>query len=115
MNDKIIVAGGRDFEDYFSVELALERVIASGDEIVSGGARGADTLGERYAEEQNHPLKIFPAEWDKYGNSAGHIRNREMAKYANILVAFWDGKSRGTISMINNAMDAGLEVHVYRY
>ncbi len=112
---KIIVAGGRHFEDYFMVQLALERVAAASDEIVSGGANGADALGERYAKEQNHPLKIFNADWEKHGKSAGPIRNQQMAVYADILVAFWDGKSKGTRDMINKALIYGLELHVYRY
>ncbi len=115
MNNKIIVAGGRKFNDYFRVELALERVIASGDEIVSGGARGADALGERYAKERNHLLKMFPANWHGLGPSAGHVRNQQMADYADILVAFWDGESPGTRGMINKALSGGLEIHVYRY
>ncbi len=76
MSDKIIVAGGRKFNDYFRVELALKHVIAPGDEIVSGGACGADALGERYAKERNHLLKMFPANWHGLGPSAGHVRKR---------------------------------------
>ena len=85
---KIIVAGGRNFEDYFMVELALERVAAAFDEIVSGGADGADALGERYAKEQKHPLKIYETDWEKHGKQAGPMRNHQMAMYADVLFAF---------------------------
>lgn len=112
---RIIVAGGRDFGDYFAVQLALERVAGVGDEIVSGGAAGADKLGERYASEQDHPLKVFPANWETNGRAAGPMRNSVMAEYADTLVAFWDGQSRGTKDMIRKALNGGLEVHVYRY
>ena len=112
---KIIVAGGRDFDDYFRVELALERCAAACDEIVSGGAKGADALGERYAKEQNHPMKRFDADWVENGRAAGPIRNQQMAVYADILIAFWDGRSKGTKDMINTALLYGLEIHVYRY
>lgn len=112
---KIIVAGGRDFRDYFLVQLALERCFAIGDEIVSGGAPGADALGETYAHNNSTNFRRFPADWVKYGKKAGHIRNEEMAKYADVLVAFWNGESKGTKGMIGQALKHGLEVHVYRY
>src|SRR5690606_6698690 len=72
-------------------------------EIVSGGARGADLLGEAYAKEHNYPLKKFPAKWGVHGKAAGPIRNQEMAEYSNALIAFWDEKSKGTKSMIDLA------------
>jgi hypothetical protein len=70
------------------------------EEIVSGGAKGADTLGEQFAQTHNLPCKIFPADWKKYGRAAGPKRNAQMAEYANYGVALWDGKSRGTANMI---------------
>ena len=84
-------------------------------EIVSGCARGADTLGKKYANDHNIPVKKFPAEWNKYGRSAGYIRNTEMADYADILVAFWDGKSLGTKHMIDTATKKGLIVYTIKY
>lgn len=83
--------------------------------VVCGKARGADTLGERYAEERGYAVHYFPADWDRYGKSAGHIRNEEMAKNADALVAFWDGKSRGTKDMIKLARQYGLRVRVKNY
>ena len=70
-------------------------------EIVSGCARGADSLGEKYATEKNYKLHKFPADWDRFGKSAGYRRNQEMAEFADMVIAFWDGKSVGTKHMID--------------
>lgn len=102
---KVIVAGSRSFADYPRLVSVLATIPAS--EIVCGEARGADLLGRRYAEEYNIPIKSFPAQWDKYGKSAGYIRNKEMGNYADFLVAFWDGKSRGTKNMIDYMRELG--------
>ena len=112
---KIVIAGGRDFSDKEVAFKALNTVINSGDVIISGHARGADTLGEMYAKEQGLKLELYPAEWDKYGRSAGPIRNRQMAEVADSLVAFWDGKSRGTKNMIETAEKLELPVFVFDY
>lgn len=113
---RVIVAGGRDFKDYAMLRACLEFTLEPDDEIVSGTAKGADTLGERYAKEYDVPLHKFPAEWDKYGRAAGPIRNKQMAVYSEKLVAFLalEG-SKGTKNMIETALRMGLEVHVYRY
>lgn len=113
---RIIIAGSRSFDDYDKLCKDVDEFISMQKffaglgaykskevEIVSGGARGADKLGERYAKEHNLRLKIFPADWDKYGKRAGYIRNTEMAEYANCLIAFCDGKSKGTAHMIDLA------------
>ena len=110
---KTIVAGGREFNDYEY----LNRVLQAHDitMIVSGTARGADRLGEMWADNNNVPVKKHPADWNKHGKSAGYIRNSEMAKCSEALVAFWDGKSRGTKHMIDLATKEGLVVTVYDY
>ena len=100
----VIVAGSRSFNDYNLLKRKLDHLLKNvGDEIVivSGHARGADKLGERYAREKGYRVKVFKADWDKYGKTAGMIRNGIMAGYSNVLVAFWDGKSRGTQNMIH--------------
>ena len=114
---EVIIAGGRYFEDYKELCFFCDEVLRKqiDIEIVSGGARGADALGEKYAKERNYRLKLFPAAWSKFGRRAGVIRNAEMAKYATILIAFWNGKSRGTRSMINLAEKEGLKVYVHYY
>ena len=98
---KLIIAGGRDFnkgEVLYKTLYGLELDII--DEVVCGDAKGADTLGAEWAHMKSIPVKHFPAEWDKYGKAAGFIRNAEMADYADFLLAFWDGKSKGTAHMI---------------
>jgi hypothetical protein len=118
---KIIVAGGRDLEKYELVCRALDKVLSSfyskGDEviIVSGKAKGADRLGEVYANNHNLEVEEYPADWEKNGKSAGFIRNSLMANNAEYLVAFWDGKSKGTKMMINLAGERGLSIRVIRY
>jgi len=124
MVSKVIIAGGRYFNDYTllksSVDEAIENIksLLTGGveiEIVSGGASGADALGEKYAGEHGYPVKKFPADWNTHGKAAGPIRNREMAAYADILIAFWDGKSRGTANMISEAEKKNLVVKVINY
>lgn len=97
---KLIVAGTRTFNDYNLVKVTLS-VITNITEIVSGKAAGADSLGEQYAIEHNIPIKEFPADWLYYGKQAGILRNKQMGDYADELVVFWDGSSRGTSHMIS--------------
>lgn len=99
---KVIVAGGRDFDDYPLLCRKLDAILSrqTDIQIVCGEARGADSLGRKYAEERGYTVISFPADWDRYGRSAGFRRNEEMAKVADALVAFWDDKSKGTANMI---------------
>jgi len=106
---RILVCGGVTFADEELLTETLDRVIA--DEkvmIVSGGAKGADALAEKYAKDRNIKIKVFPAEWKKYGKGAGPIRNRQMLDFVSqkespLVVAFWNGKSRGTKNTIETA------------
>lgn len=111
----IIVAGSRGFLDYGLLMTTLDMFPWPITEIVSGSARGADTLGERYAREKGIPIKLFPAQWDRHGRSAGYRRNVEMAAYADALIAFWDGHSRGTEHMIEEARKRNLIIKIIRY
>lgn len=111
---KLIVAGSRGFTDYRLLETELNNMKDPITEIVSGTARGADRLGEQYANANSLPLKKMPAEWDKYGKSAGYKRNEQMAEYSDCLIAFWDGQSRGTKHMIDIARRLDLEVIVIK-
>lgn len=111
---KVIIAGSRDNVVYRDVERACSkfREIHGDDsieEVVSGCAAGADTFGEQWAELNGIPVKRFPANWEQYGKYAGPIRNGDMAKYADALIAVWDGSSRGTANMISQAKAFGLE------
>lgn len=113
---KLIIAGSRDFNDYDFLKVKIDFLLKNIDdeiEIVSGTAKGADKLGEKYAEENKLNLKYFPANWNLYGNSAGFIRNEEMAKYANACVVFWKNNSKGSKHMIDLAEKHKLKLRVY--
>ena len=114
---KVIIAGGRNFFNYEFLKMKCD-VILHGKpivEIVSGTANGADRLGERYAKEKGFTITQFPAQWDKFGKSAGYKRNQQMADYADTLIAFWNGRSRGTKHMIDIAKSQGLNISVFQY
>lgn len=114
---RVIIAGCRTFNNYNKLKMAMDRLLINKHSvtIVSGAARGADRLGEKYAKERNIPVDLFPAEWDRFGKRAGYLRNEQTADNADALVAFWDGQSPGTRHMIKTAYDRGLEVRVVRF
>lgn len=117
---KLIVAGGRDFNDYdllsrvlfamADVELADKAI-----SIVCGMARGADRLGLHFAGQHDVKLYQFPADWEGYGKYAGYYRNKQMGNFSDALLAFWDGKSRGTKQMIEYMQGLGKPVHIVNY
>lgn len=114
---KIIIAGGREFTNYALLKNVCDHMLSvvrttSDVTIVSGGARGVDKMGERYATEHGINLIVMNADWETHGKSAGYKRNQEMANVSTHLVAFWDGKSRGTKHMIDIAKRDGLKSHV---
>lgn len=114
---KTIIAGSRDITNYRLVSNCIREAWAEIEggitEIVSGGAMGVDRMGELFAQSACLPLKVIPADWKRHGNAAGPIRNREMAKYADVLIAIWDGESRGTRNMISEARKRGLQVFIF--
>lgn len=121
---KVIIAGSRSFNNYKLLEEKMDFFLKNkidknrpyfNIEIVSGTARGADTLGEKYAKEKGFALKRFPANWDLYGKKAGYIRNREMRDYADVCVVFWDGESKGSKHMINLAKEDNMPIRVVMY
>ena len=117
---RVIIAGTRTFNDYNLLKESCEYLLRESMEkqqiiIVSGHARGTDTMGERFAKEHGLPCEYYPANWQIHGRAAGPIRNKEMANNADALIAFWDGHSRGTRSMINLARKMGLQVAICRY
>ena len=116
-----LVVGSRSFENYELMERTLDNLLKNHRdiEIVSGGAYGADALAERYAKEKGYELKVFKADWKKYGKRAGIIRNEEMQKYISQFehrgcVAFWDGQSRGPQSSFEMAEKYGNSLKVIR-
>ena len=131
---RIIIAGSRDFNDYRLLhdkcheifdELSKEGLLSGNMkkdipnmEIVSGTARGADQLGEKFGKEYGIKIKRMAAEWDRYGRSAGYKRNEQMALYAKeddgVLIAYWNG-SKGTKHMIDLANKHGLKVFVVEF
>ena len=117
---RVIIAGTRTFSDYSLLAEYADKKLAEVSkkdsiEIVSGGASGADALGERYAKERGYYIRRFDAEWKRYGRAAGPRRNKQMAEYADALLAYWDGKSRGTKNMIEEAKKRGLKVAIKQY
>ena len=113
----IVVAGCRNYSDYEEAKLFIEKSIKIFDKncklvFLSGSCRGADKLGERYAVENNYDIEYFPAEWSKYGKAAGPLRNKKMADAADLVICFWDSKSRGTKSMIDYAEKTGTQLAI---
>ncbi|TSE11313.1 DUF2493 domain-containing protein [Aquimarina algiphila] len=124
---KVIIAGGRDFDDYQFLKKKCDEILKklTKIKIVTGKQKsydkktkhyyGADYYGEKYAEEKGHIIVEFPADWDNLGLAAGAIRNKQMAQYADALIAFWDGQSKGTKNMIDQAKKLNLKTRVITY
>ena len=133
---RIIIAGGRDFDNYKLLRSKTLKVInqvirdinhtdsipSQLITIISGTANGADQQGELFAKEFHLELKRMPAQWEEYGKSAGYMRNTQMANFAcldenaqGILIAFWDGKSRGTKHMIDIAKKKNMLIYTFDY
>ena len=124
MKKSIMIVGTRTYEDYktfkkqgdewlnYNVNLNEDII-----EIVSGGARGVDSLAERLANEEGFILKVFPADWNQHGKSAGPIRNRQMVEYIKekdgVCLIFWDGQSRGTKNDIDLCNEYNVKYKVF--
>lgn len=119
--NRIIIAGGRDFDDYDRLCAFMDQYCLDNDlgpdntDFISGEARGADSMGKQWALSRGYKVQLHPADWNLHGKSAGYIRNKQMADEATALVAFWDGSSKGTGNMIWVATKVGLKVHIERY
>lgn len=115
---RIIVAGSRGFKDYKLLKTKLDSLLKNKEKseivIVSGTAKGADLLGEKYANDNKLLIKRFVPDWD-IGKQAGHIRNADMASYADACILFWDGVSTGTASMKKMAENKELQLRVIKY
>ena len=114
---KVIVAGGRDFQDYNLLSEKLDKLFSKTADvvIVSGMAKGVDSLAVKYAEQNKIRVSEFPANWSKFGNASGFRRNVDMARFADACVCFWDGKSVGTKHMIDTAKRMNLKLRVIQY
>ena len=114
----LIIAGSRSFNDYGLLCRVVDEYISTTPNlmvcIISGCAKGADQLGIRYAKDRGYNYSEHPADWDKYGKSAGHRRNTEMASISSNLIAFWDGNSKGTYDMINKAITHNINYKIIK-
>ena len=118
---RVVIAGSRHLTDYAFLKKTVDTLyldlglkpLEETLEIVSGGAAGADSLGEQYADEKGYTIKRFPADWEVHGKAAGPIRNRQMAVYADHLIAFPARNSKGTASMIREAKKRNKLTHVF--
>lgn len=109
----VAIIGSRDFTDYELLKNYLKDINIT--QIISGGAKGADSLAERYAHENNIPVQIFKPDWNKYGRVAGIVRNKQIVEAAEMVIAFWDSKSRGTKNSIAAARKMNKEVLVIEF
>ena len=107
---KFAIIGSRSFKDYELMKSILIKYSIG--EIVSGGAKGADTLAERFADEYKIKKVIFKSDYIKYEKKAPLVRNRQIVDYADKVVAFWDGESKGTKYTINYAKEKGKQINV---
>lgn len=117
---RVIIAGSRNFNNYELLKKECDAFLSDKKEkynitIISGGARGADFSGEKYAKDEGFDLEIYPAQWKKLGKQAGFRRNEQMAEVADALIAFWDGESHGTKHMIDIMTNKGLPTKVINY
>lgn len=110
---KIIIAGSRSITDYTALQYAIAQTDFSIGEVVSGCARGPDSLGELWAIQHSIPIHKFPADWGRFGRAAGMYRNADMASYADAAIILWDGESRGTLDMIDKMRRVGKPFEVY--
>ena len=117
-----LVVGSRNFSDYDLLKEKLDYFLINQGKnviIVSGGAKGADSLAERYAKEKCFGIRIFHADWN-IGKVAGYIRNKEMHSFLSKqekrgVVAFWDGKSKGTQHSFSLAKEFGNPIKIVQY
>ena len=112
---KVIIAGSRNCYDYSILEKAIKDSGFHIDVVISGCARGADKLGEKWAKKNGIMVMRFPADWDNKGKRAGILRNIQMAKVSDALISLWDGKSTGTMHMINTAKKYKLHIYISYY
>ena len=114
---KVAVVGSRGFENYSKLSRVLDKVhvVKPITLIVSGGAVGADSLSEKWAEENGIEILIFKPDWKKYGKRAGFIRNTQIVESADTVVAFWDGESRGTKNSIDTANKLDKPLFIVRF
>ncbi|MGL5711555.1 MAG: DUF2493 domain-containing protein [Paraclostridium sp.] len=112
---KILVSGGRDFKDKLLLEKTLSAAFNPSDILITGGATGADKLAENFANKNNIEAKIFYPQYKIWGKIAPLMRNSEMIKECDEVIAFWDRKSRGTKYTIENSIKNNKKVNIIYY
>ena len=112
---RLAIIGGRDFSNYDLLNEILTPYKSRISLIVSGGARGADSLGEKWAIENGFETLIFLADWGKHGKKAGFIRNVDIIKNSDGVIAFWDGKSKGTAHSLSLTKKSKLPTKIIKY
>ena len=105
---KVAVIGSRNL----AVENIGDYLPEGCDEIVSGGARGVDECGARLADKMGIPLTEFLPDYSKYGRAAPIVRNKQIVEYSDMVIAFWNGSSRGTKFSVDYAKKIGKPVRV---
>lgn len=117
---KLIIAGGRDFNDEALMrdrlqEMANQQIIDETTELVCGMAKGADIMGQHLFKQNGMTVHEFIPDWDELGKRAGFVRNADMGNAADLALIFWDGQSRGTKHMIEYMEKLGKPVYLVRY
>lgn len=114
---KLAIVGSRSFNDYDLMSKTIESLVSINNIecIISGGASGADSLAETFAKLNGIELIVYQAEWDKYGKSAGMIRNADIVNASDGVIAFWDGFSKGTANSISKAEKTNKLIKIIRY
>lgn len=111
---KTAIIGSREFTDYEFFSKTVDVYAKDISLIISGGARGTDTMAERYADEHNIPKQIFEPDWNTYGKKSGFIRNKDIIGLSELVIAFWDGASKGTQHAIKLAIKSKKQLKLYR-
>jgi len=117
LEKRVVIAGCRNYFDYAQakkyIDLCLKNIRKQFTIIIiSGGCRGADMIGLRYATENNMTFEVYNADWIHFGKAAGPLRNRHMAEVCDYVICFWGGKSKGTFSMIQEAKKLNKPLHI---
>jgi len=110
---KVAIVGSREFARMERVNECVA-LLPSDSVVISGNARGVDRAAEEAARQRGLKVISLPAQWDKYGKSAGYRRNADIVKLADRVIAFWDGISKGTLHTINLAKQKGIPVEIVR-
>jgi hypothetical protein len=117
---KLLIAGGRDFNDRAAMMTALQTLFEAGHidpsvELICGMARGADMLGHQIFKDAALPIHVFQPDWNGLGKRAGFVRNEQMGDVADLALIFWDGQSKGTKHMIDYMRKLNKPAHIYHY